>query len=169
MITQSDGTLLYTQEEYDTMVSNHNAEVAKLTNEIWVGSCQISLLQNDDNAKRDKVIEVFRNEIQYGTMDNDSALELCNSILSALGWQTTDSITRLFTVSVTYYDTIIAEFDDVEATDEETACQMVSDDMHLGDAEITFDISYNGQTCNETAVVDVSYYDFEFSATEIKN
>lgn len=166
MITQSDGTVLYTEEERTAIIDKYDENISALQSEIWNATLTISSLKASEVEKRDRVLAVFRDEVREGTMDSDNATELFNRIAFALGWDKVSSVRTLWGVSVTYYDQVVAEFSDIEADDEDDACEQVRQNMEVESSDVQFVISYNGDTCEESAMIETSSYDFEFQACE---
>jgi hypothetical protein len=159
MFTTTEGQTLYTQEEVDALNNRINEQyqvgVDHATNAIT-------------NKLRTKAIEWFKAEVRGGSMIKEDALGIYNGLADALGWELVDNLSTLYTVTVSFSGTTIGEFSDIEADDEDSAIQEVSDNLEVEDAEISFVISYNGNTCRESANVTWDFDDTElqFDAEE---
>lgn len=116
---------------------------------------------------RTKALDWFKSEVRAGTMAKDDAEGIFNGLAEALGWDK-GSITNLYSVVVMYEGSTIGEFTDVEADSASEAEDLVSADMNVDDVEINFQVSYKGETCNET--VNMTYEfdtdELSFEATE---
>ena len=140
MITQTDGSVLYTQEERD--------ETAQAQYHAGVRMAQSSIF----NA----MLMAFREYVQGSTEDNDKVamLNLYNQIADAVGYTRISTLANKFNVVVEYNGTTVAEFSDIEADDEDEAVEEVRDNLEIEDAELSLTISYNGDTCNESVQMD---------------
>lgn len=159
MFTNTEGQTLYTQEEVDALNVRINEQyqvgVDHATNAI-------------SNKLRTQAIDWFKSEVRGGSMVKEDAEGIFNGLADALGWALVDSLSTLYTVTVDYKGTTIGEFSDIEADDEDSATQEVADNLEIEDAEISFILSYNGNTCRESANVtwDFDDTDLEFNAEE---
>jgi hypothetical protein len=117
---------------------------------------------------RIEALDWFKGEVRSGTMAKEDAEGIFNGLADSLGWDTVESITTLFTVTVDYDGETIAEFSDIEADDEDSACEEVEGNINIDDVEVTLQVSYNGSsqegTVNRTYEFDPS--DLSFTATE---
>ena len=117
---------------------------------------------------RGEALDFFKAEVRSGSMIKEDAESIFNGLAGALGWAQVDSIATLFTVTVDYEGETIAEFSDIEADDEDSAVDEVSNNFEMEDVEVSFTLSYNGDTqtnsVNNTYQFDSS--DLEFTATE---
>lgn len=158
MFTSAEGQTLYTQDEVDTLntriTEQYNLGVTHATNSV-------------SNQLRDKAITWFKGEVRSGTMAKEDAEGIFNGLAEALGWDSAN-LTTLFTVTVDYKGYTIGEFSGVEADDEDSAIQEVSDNLEVSDVEVSFVISYNGDTCRESVNITWEFDedDLEFNAEE---
>lgn len=124
-------------------------------------------VRSTTNDLQDKAINWFRNEVREGNMVQDDALGIYNGLAEALGWDTVDSLTLLFTVVVSYNGMNIAEIEDIEAEDADSAEDEVRNNLEVEDVEVTFSVSYNGTSHSETVNTTYDFDDeFEYQATE---
>ena len=164
------GQLFYTEEEVITKINN---------------SVQTALYNTISNADRDLAVQrakdntsyriaadsltVLRECVDNEIINREQGTEVYNALANAHGWDTISSLTRKFTVEVTYTGMSVAEFTDIEAEDEDSATSEVSENMEV-EASIDFNISYNNQSAN--ASVDIDQWDisdnFEFTAYEVE-
>jgi len=159
MITTPDGVVIYTEEDMQALRSEL----------ISVGA------QKYEDGKgvmhrilRGEALDWFKGEVRSGTMSKDDAVGIFNGLAGALGWTQVETIATLFTVTVDYEGETIAEFSDIEADDEDSAVDEVESNFEVEDVEVSFTISYNGDTqtnsVNNTYQFDSS--DLTFTATE---
>jgi hypothetical protein len=153
-----DGVTLYTQEDIDSLNTRINeqfkAGVDYATRAVT-------------NSLQDKAINWFRSEVRNGSMAQDDALGIYNGLAEALGWDTLDSLTIKYTVSVMFQGNTVAEFEDVEAEDSSSAEDEVRGNLEVEDVEINFVLSYNGNTARESANITWDFdEEFEFEAVE---
>lgn len=118
---------------------------------------------------RENTLQVFRNHVSENLLDNDTSTELFNEIAEANGWTPVNSVRATYSVVVTMFGEVVAQFDGIEAEDEDDACDKVSTDLSF-EVEIGVTTEYNGDTCSETVYpsswkFDPSEY-AEFEATE---
>lgn len=146
-------------------------------------------LQNAHQAQRSKdnliymigenVVEVFKEFIESGTITANDAFAIYESMAhrlqtslflgTYLGWDTANPfITKKFTVTVSYNGTDIAEFNDIEAEDEDSANDHVANNLSVDDVEVTLTVSLDGnQTSGEVnTTYEFDESDLEFEATE---
>ena len=157
----TEGQTLYTTEEVDALKEAHKMEILDTSSRSAT---------NTSNSLRQRALEWFKSEIRGGSMAKEDALGIFNGLADALGWDTVDNLSSLFTVSVRYQGDLVAVFEDIEADDDDSACEEVSDNLTIDEVTITFDLEYNGST--QSAEARLSTYDFdptsdlEFSAEE---
>lgn len=158
MITTPDGVNLYTQDE---MVEAQNTQRTQFISGTEYG------VRATTNDLRTKAINWFRSEVRDGSMAKDDALGIYNGLAEALGWATLDSITTKYTVVVSYNGMNIAEIEDIEADDEDSAEWEVRNNLEVSDVEVTFEVTYGDHTYNETVNTTYEFDDeFEYQAVE---
>jgi hypothetical protein len=158
MFLTPDGVTLYTE---------HDMAEARETQRTQFNVGAEFGVRSTTNDLQDKAINWFRNEVREGNMAQDDALGIYNGLAEALGWATVDSLTLLFTVVVSYNGNTIAEFEDIEAEDADSAEDEVRGELEVEDVEVTFSVSYNGISHSET--VNTTYEfdgEFEYQAVE---
>lgn len=158
MFTTPDGVAVYTQEDIDALNTRINEQFKAGTD---------YATRSISNSLQDKAINWFRSEVRDGSMAQDDALGIYNGLAEALGWKTVDSITVLFTVTVSYNGTTIAEIEDVEANDSDSAEDEVRNELNVEDVEVSFTVSYGDKSYNESVTTTYEFDDeFEYDATE---
>ena len=153
-----DGVTLYTENDMDeareTQRTQFNVGVDFGTNAT-------------KNDLRNRALDWFKSEVREGNMAKEDAEGIFNGLAEALGWDTVTSLNSLYTVSVSYNGTIIAEFEDIEADDASSAEDEVSSNMEVSDVEVKFMLNYNGQTARDSVNMTYDWDDeFEYEATE---
>ena len=124
-------------------------------------------VRSTTNDLQDKAINWFRNEVREGNMTQDDALGIYNGLAEALGWTTVDSLTILFTVVVSYNGNTIAEIEDIEAEDADSAEDEVRNDLEVSDVEVSFTLVYGDKSYCETVNNTYEFDDeFEYQAVE---
>ena len=124
-------------------------------------------VRSTTNDLQDKAIKHFRSEVRNGSIDKDVALDIYNGLAEALGWDTVDSINALYTVVVSYNGNTIAEIEDIEADDTDSAEAEVRYNLEVSDVEVTFEVTYGDHTYNETVNTTYEFDDeFEYQAVE---
>jgi hypothetical protein len=158
MITTPDGVAIYSQDEVDVLHKRINEQY---TLGITHGKTATS------NELQDKAINHFRSEVREGNLSSDTALEIYNSLAEALGWNTVDSLAILFTVMVSYNGNTIAEIENIEAEDCDSAEAEVRYNLEVEDVDVSFTIAYNGTSYNDTVNTTYEFDDeFEYQAIE---
>jgi hypothetical protein len=158
MFLTPDGVAVYTQEDIDALNTRINDQFKAGTE---------YATRSITNSLQDKAIIYFRNEVREGNMALDDALGIYNGLAEALGWATVDSITAMFTVVVSYNGMNIAEIEDIEAEDADSAEDEVRNNLEVEDVEVTFSVSYNGTSHSETVNTTYEFDDeFEYQAVE---
>lgn len=124
-------------------------------------------VRSTTNDLQDKAINWFRNEVREGNMAQDDATGIYNGLAEALGWTTVDSLTMKFTVVVSYNGNTIAEIEDIEAEDADSAEDEVRNDLEITDVEVTFQVTYGNHTYDGTVNTTYEFDDeFEYQAVE---
>ena len=158
IITTPDGVSLYTEEDM--------AEARNTQRTQFIAGTEYGANAKSGSLRAD-AIEWFKGEVRSGTMSKDDAEGIFNGLAYALGWREA-TLTTLYTVTVDYEGETIAEFSDIEADDEDSAVEEVESNFEMEDVEVSFTISYNGDTqtnsVNNTYQFDSS--DLTFTATE---
>jgi hypothetical protein len=158
MFLTPDGVTLYTEQDM--------AEARETQRTQFNVGAEFGV-RSTTNDLQDKAIKWFRNEVREGNMVHDDALGIYNGLAEALGWDTVDSLNMVFTVVVSYNGMTIAEIEDIEAEDADSAEDEVRNNLEVEDVEVTFSVSYNGTSHNETVNTTYEFDDeFEYQATE---
>ena len=133
MITTPDGVAIYSQEEINAKYQEGMEDGRNYT------------VRSMNLKTREAIIEVMREEAD-NTMTNEDATELANKLLSRLDLDTVDTLVRKFTVSVTVFGNEIIVLEDVEAEDENAACNLIEYELSFSDISASFTISTNEAT-----------------------
>ena len=133
--------LFFTQDEVNAKVSE------AVTDGVHALHRATSNLSNDLRAR---AIEWFKSEVRGGSMIDEDALGIYNGLADALGWDTVDSLTTTYRVTVLYNGDEVGEFD-VEADDEDSAIEDVRDNLSL-EASMDISVEYGGNTSGTTTV-----------------
>ena len=144
--------VLHTLEEVEAKV---NTAIADTTARLeFSHNAKVRFLKED--MQKD-VLNVMR-ELADSTISTDDAVTVYNAIADRLGWDVIESLTRKFTVSVSYNGYELGEFSDIEADDEDSACSEVLENMDV-EASINFNISYNYNDISGS--VDIDSWDLD--------
>ena len=158
MFTTPDGVALYTQEDIDALNTKVNEQFKAGTD---------YATRSITNSLQDKAIKHFRSEVREGNINKDVALSIYNGLAEALGWDTVESIGALYTVVVSYNGNTIAEIEDIEADDSDSAESEVRYNLEVTDVEVTFQVTYGDHTYDETVNTTYEFDDeFEYQAIE---
>ena len=153
------------------------------TNEV-VGQQQLFYTEEEVQAKISQVVENMtashQSDLQYqvvrrgrqiqeqtyeackgmlGEVDDESMVSIYNTIAEANGWATIEAFTKQFTVTVMYQGQEVAMFQDVEAEDEDSACEDVLENMSVDSCTVSLSISYGNKS--EDAEVEISSWDLD--------
>jgi hypothetical protein len=123
------------------------AQTTKAVNEAYADvDLRIQRAKDNLNATHaEGVLGALRDLADNGTLTNDEAIETYNTIADRLGWDNIETLMRKFTVAVNYKGYTVAEFEDVEAENEERAGEIVLEDADI-EASISVTISYKGES-----------------------
>ena len=130
MITTPDGVAIYSQEEINAKYQEGMEDGRNYT------------VRSMNLKTREAIIEVMREEAE-NTMTNEDATELANKLLSRLDLDTVDTLVRKFTVSISVFGNEIITLEDVEAEDENSACNIIESEISISDISASFTISTN--------------------------
>jgi len=130
MITTPDGVAIYSQEEINAKYQEGMEDGRNYT------------VRSMNLKTREAIIEVMREEAD-NTMTNEDATELANKLLSRLDLDTVDTLVRKFTVTISVFGNEIITLEDVEAEDENAACNIIESEISISDISASFTISTN--------------------------
>lgn len=149
----TSGVVVFTQDDLNNAVANAKAIVKDGT---------VASVCSD-------VKDIFRSEVTEGNMERDYATTLYNTIAEKVGGSTVTSIGGLYTVEVSYDNDVVMVINDIEADNEDEACDSVREGISVDDVALSFTLSYNG----EYEQVETSYdrawtieSELDLSATE---
>ena len=116
---------------------------------------------------REAIISTLRDTVALEGMDRDDAQNLLNAIMTACEMDEA-TLTRYFTVEVIYDGTSIGEICEVEAEDEDDACEKVNGNISFDDITLSVRFTAFGQSCTGEAYPsdDILQDNIEYSATE---
>lgn len=119
------------------------------------------------NKHREAIVQTFRDTVALEGMDRDDAQNLLNAIMTACEMDEA-TLTRYFTVEVIYDGTSIGEICEVEAEDEDDACEKVNGNISFDDITLSVRFTAFGQSCTGEAYPsdDILQDNIEYSATE---
>lgn len=151
--TYEQQQILFTEEEV----------VAKVTESVNNAYSDVDLRvqrakDNLDAWHAKAVLEALREARDNELIDNEVGVELYNAIAEKLGWETVETLQRLFTVAVNYKGYTVAEFSDVEADNDREAGEKVLEDMDI-EASISVTVSYKGDSGEAT--IDIDSWDLD--------
>lgn len=149
----AQGVVVYTQDDLNNAVANAKTMGTQAT---------IDSVCSD-------IKSIFRSEVVESNMERDYATGLYNTIASKVGGATVNSIGGLYTVEIFYDSNLIMTVEDIEADDEDEACDTVRDGISIDDVVLSFTISHNGDYEQVETSYDRAYRiesELEISATE---
>lgn len=149
----AQGVVVYTQDDLNNAVANAKTMGKQAT---------IDSVCSD-------IKDIFRSEVVESNMERDYATGLYNTIASKVGGATVSSIGGLYTVEIFYDSNLIMTVEDIEADDEDEACETVRDGISIDDVVLSFTISHNGDYEQVETSYDRAYRiesELEISATE---
>jgi hypothetical protein len=119
------------------------------------------------NKHREAIVSTIRDTVALEGMERDEAQNLLTAIMTACEMDEA-YLTRYFTVEVTYEGNILGEVCEVEADDEEDACEKVKGEIYFHD--VTLSVTFEAFGQSGTGEVPISDYiledSLEYSATE---
>ena len=148
--------LFYTPEEVDAKVSEATTQA------LIVGARDVNLLSY---KLRDKAIEWFKSEVRGGSMVKDDALGIFNGLADALGWDLLDTISSTYSVTVYVDGEEVGTFDEIEADDENSACDEVTENVDV-EATMFIRLNYNGSHREDER--EMSVYDLDITAEAVE-
>lgn len=149
---QGQQQLFYTEDELQAKVTEvvNNLTEAHTRDIEW----QKRRLRREVQEHALDAVRGMRDEV-----DEESLVSIYNTIAEACGWDTIETLTKMYSVSVCYMGHEIAIFTDVEAESDDEACDKVLEDMDIDDVTISFDISYGNNS--ESGEVSLSSWDID--------
>jgi hypothetical protein len=120
----------------------------------------------------ESLVETLKTYTESGDLDKTTAQDIYDSMKSKHLWSDASLTTNLYTVSVTLDGSLIAEVSDIEAQDEDEACDTVRDDFFLYNANVslTFRDGQGNEYEHEVEGVEHEMSDYQdsldFSAEE---
>jgi len=149
----AQGVVVFTQDDLNNAVLNAKT---------MVKSAVISDVCSD-------IKDVFRSEVVESNMERDYATGLYNTIAEKIGGNTIASIGGVYSVEVSYDSTVVMVLNNIEADDEDEACDKARDGISVDDVSISFTLSYEGEYEQVETSYDRAYTiedNLEYSATE---
>lgn len=127
---------------------------------VWEKQCVENVTARVEGQIQDSLITVFKREIGHGNMSKDYAVELYNKIADENRWTHVDKIAVTYNVTVTLFGDSILFVENIEANDEDDACDKVTEDLDFSDIEVNFTVSALGEDASATVTDDSYYVDF---------
>ena len=103
-------------------------------------------------------LQALRNLVANGDLYKSNATEVYNAIADESGWDNIDSIQASYNVNVSYDNEHVFTATNVEADDEDSACELVLDNLEISNVSISFDIEYGDDSENSS----ISLWDDSF-------
>lgn len=148
MITTPDGIVLYGESDVTELKV------------VWEKQCVENVTARVEGQIQDSLITVFKREIGHGNMSKDYAVELYNKIADENRWTHVSQIAVTYNVTVTLFGDSILFVENVEADDEQDACDKVTEEIDFSDIEVNFTVSALGEDASATVGDDSYYVDF---------
>ena len=127
---------------------------------VWEKQCVENVTARVEGQIQDSLITVFKREIGHGNMSKDYAVELYNKIADENRWTHVSQIAVTYNVTVTLFGDSILFVENIEANDEDDACDKVTEDLDFSDIEVNFTVSALGEDASATVTDDSYYVDF---------
>jgi hypothetical protein len=127
---------------------------------VWEKQCVENVTARVEGQIQDSLITVFKREIGHGNMSKDYAVELYNKIADENRWTHVSQIAVTYNVTVSLFGDSIIYVENVEADDEQDACDKVTEDIDFSDIEVNFTVSALGEDASATVSDDSYYVDF---------
>ena len=127
---------------------------------VWEKQCVENVTARVEGQIQDSLITVFKREIGHGNMSKDYAVELYNKIADENRWTHVEQIAVTYNVTVTLFGDSILFVENVEADDEQDACDKVTEEIDFSDIEVNFTVSALGEDASATVGDDSYYVDF---------
>lgn len=148
MITTPDGIVLYGESDVTELKV------------VWEKQCVENVTARVEGQIQDSLITVFKREIGHGNMSKDYAVELYNKIADENRWTHVERIVATYNVTVSLFGDSILFVENIEADDEDDACDKVTNDIEFSDIEVNFSVSALGEDACATVTDDSYYVDF---------
>lgn len=139
------GALFYTQDEMNEATLNAETRAVKIT------ASTIST----------NIVDVLKSEVREGNLVKEYANSLYSRFVSEANLDPA-TIETTFSVTAYYNGSELCTFTGVEADDEDSACEEVSENISIDDIEVNFSLDYNGDTNYCSA--SLSSYDLDLSS-----
>lgn len=143
--------LFYTEQELSAKINEALDQQAETL--AYTASLDANIVKRNQQANAIEACRGMLNEV-----DEESLVSIYNTIAKAVGWDTIEAFTKLYTVTVYYKGDEVGLFQDVEADDEDSACNLVLEDMDV-EASMNIRVSYG----NNREEVDVDIDSWEVS------
>jgi phosphatidate phosphatase PAH1 len=165
-MTHEQIPLFYTEDEVTAKVT----EAVTASNE----NTEHRIQRTKDNlnfAIALDLVEVLRNQVANNDMDKTTAQDIYDTMKVKHDWAEASLTVNLYTVTVTLDGSEIAEVE-IEAEDEDEACDLVRDDFTLYNADVTltFMDGQGNEYTHEVTGVEHEMHDYqdslEFTADE---
>ena len=158
-MTHEQIPLFYTEDEVTAKVT----EAVTASNE----NTEHRIQRTKDNlnfAIALDLVEVLRNQVANNDMDKTTAQDIYDTMKVKHNWAEASLTVNLYTVTVTLDGSEIAEVE-IEAEDEDEACDLVRDDFTLYNADVTltFMDGQGNEYTHEVTGVEHEMYEYQDS------
>jgi hypothetical protein len=136
----------YTQDALFFTAEEVVAQTTKALNEAYADA-DLRLQRAKDNLSEsiaEALVSVLKTFTQNGDIDKSTAQEIYDAMKYKCGWSDANLMVNTYEVTVTLNGDFIAEVSDIEAEDEDEACDLVRDDFILYDATANLTFRHNG-------------------------
>lgn len=156
----------YTQEPLFYTAEEMVAKVTEALNASYQDAdLRVQRAKDNLNASiAENLVEVLKNQVANCDLDKTTAQEIYDVMASSHGWSEASLTTNLYSVTVTLDGSEVAEVE-VEAEDEDTACDLVRDDFTLYNADVTltFTDGQGNEYTHEVTGVEHEMYEYQDS------
>ena len=164
----------YTQEPLFYTAEEMVAQTTKALNEAYADA-DLRIQRAKDNLSHtiaESLVSVLKTYTRNGELDKSTAQDLYDVMKLKFNWSEANLTTNVYDVTVTLDGSFIAEVCDIEADDEDEACDTVRDDFILynADVSLTFRDAQGNEYEHEVTGIEHELSDYqdslEFSAEE---
>jgi len=164
----------YTQEPLFYTAEEVVAQTTKALNEAYADA-DLRIQRAKDNLSHtiaESLVSVLKTYTRNGELDKSTAQDLYDVMKLKHGWSDANLTANVYDVTVSLDGNFIAEVSDIEAEDEDEACDLVRDDFVLynADVHLTFRDGQGNEHEHEVSGVEHELSDYqdslEFEACE---
>jgi hypothetical protein len=151
--------LFYTEDEVTAKVAEAHT-IAEQN-----GDLRVQRAKDNLNAHiAESLVEVLKTNVQMGDLDKATAQDIYDTMKVKHDWSDASLTVNLYNVTVTLDGSEIAEVE-IEAEDEDEACDLVRDDFTLYNADVTltFTDGQGNEYTHEVTGVEHEMYEYQDS------